>query len=95
MKSGLTLNLGLRWEHETPTTERYGRTANEFDPTAVNPVSGGKHQNSTMVFTFNGMSNADIDQFQYYDGSWKDINLTGNPPSGSSGPNARTFPGSK
>ena len=35
----LTLNLGLRWEHETPTTERYNRATNGFDPTAVNPVS--------------------------------------------------------
>src|SRR5581483_9371696 len=39
MKSNLTLNLGLRWEHETGTSERYGRTVNGFDPTASNPVS--------------------------------------------------------
>jgi hypothetical protein len=39
VKSGLTLNLGIRWEHEGPATERYGRTANGFDPTAVNPIS--------------------------------------------------------
>lgn len=38
-KSNLTLNLGLRWEHETPTTERYNRAVNGFDPNAVNPVS--------------------------------------------------------
>ena len=38
-KSNLTLNLGLRWEHETPTTERYNRVVNGFDPTAVNPIS--------------------------------------------------------
>jgi hypothetical protein len=38
-RSNLTLNLGLRWEHETPTTERYNRAVDGFDPTAVNPVS--------------------------------------------------------
>ena len=39
IKSNLTLNLGLRWDHETPTMERYGRAVNGFDPAAVNPVS--------------------------------------------------------
>jgi hypothetical protein len=37
---GLTLNLGLRWEHEGPAIERYYRTSNGFDPTASNAVSG-------------------------------------------------------
>jgi len=36
---GLTLNLGLRWEHEGPTTERFARTANGFDPVSANPIS--------------------------------------------------------
>jgi hypothetical protein len=35
----LTLNLGLRWEHEGPAVERYYRTSNGFDPTAVSAVS--------------------------------------------------------
>ena len=35
----LTINLGLRWEHETPSVERYNRAVDGFDPTAVNPVS--------------------------------------------------------
>jgi hypothetical protein len=38
-RSNLTINLGVRWEHETPTTERYNQSVNGFDPTAVNPVS--------------------------------------------------------
>ncbi len=38
-RSNLTLNLGLRWEHETPTTERYNRATDGFDPTAVNSAS--------------------------------------------------------
>jgi hypothetical protein len=35
----LTLNLGLRYEFETPTTERYNRTTNGFDFTTPNPIS--------------------------------------------------------
>ncbi len=39
VRSNLTLNLGVRWEHETPTTERYNRAVNGFNPTAANPIS--------------------------------------------------------
>src|SRR5205814_3989596 len=39
VKSGLTINLGLRWEHEGPVQERYMRSSNGFDPTGVNPIS--------------------------------------------------------
>jgi hypothetical protein len=39
VSSGLTLNLGLRWEHEGPTTERFARTANGFDAVSANPIS--------------------------------------------------------
>ena len=38
-RSSLIINLGLRWEHEIPTTERYNRVVNRFDPTAVNAIS--------------------------------------------------------
>jgi hypothetical protein len=38
-KSSLTINLGLRWEHESPTSERYNRVVNGFDPTSANPIS--------------------------------------------------------
>jgi len=34
----LTLNLGLRYEVESPTTERYDRAARNFDATTSNPV---------------------------------------------------------
>ena len=39
IKPNLTLNLGLRVEHETPVTERYNRIVNGFDASAVNAVS--------------------------------------------------------
>jgi len=37
--SKLTLNLGLRWDVETPVTERFNRATALFDPAAVNPIS--------------------------------------------------------
>ena len=36
--SRLTLNLGLRYELETPITERYNRTVYDFDFSATNPI---------------------------------------------------------
>jgi hypothetical protein len=35
----LTLNLGLRWDFETPVTERYNRATAFYDPTVENPIS--------------------------------------------------------
>jgi hypothetical protein len=35
----LTLNLGLRWDVETPVTERYNRLSSYFDINAINPIS--------------------------------------------------------
>ena len=34
----LTLNLGLRWEYQTPRTERYNRTTRGFDYGAASPL---------------------------------------------------------
>ncbi|MFB3827213.1 MAG: carboxypeptidase-like regulatory domain-containing protein [Bryobacteraceae bacterium] len=38
MSRSLTVNLGLRWEVDLPTTERYNRTNRGFDFNAVNPI---------------------------------------------------------
>ena len=38
-RTQLTLNLGLRVEYETPVTERFDRSATQFDPTVANPIS--------------------------------------------------------
>ena len=39
VRSNLTLNLGLRYERETGTIERFNRTTVGFDPTAVNSAT--------------------------------------------------------
>ena len=36
----LTLNLGLRFDIDTPFGEKFGRTVNGFNPTAVNALAG-------------------------------------------------------
>jgi hypothetical protein len=35
----LTINMGLRYDWETPVTERFNRMTTNFDPTVVNPMS--------------------------------------------------------
>jgi len=35
----LTLNLGLRWDYESPVTERFDRGAAGFDPNAASPIA--------------------------------------------------------
>jgi len=39
VKPNLTINVGLRIEHETPIVERYNRIVNGFDPAAINSVA--------------------------------------------------------
>lgn len=41
----LTLNLGLRVEHETPVTERFDRGSAGFDPSAANPLAAQAQAN--------------------------------------------------
>jgi hypothetical protein len=36
----LTINLGVRWEYDSPITERYNRSLLDYDFTVANPVSG-------------------------------------------------------
>jgi len=37
--SRLTLNMGLRWDYETPFTERFDRFTSVFDSAQLNPIS--------------------------------------------------------
>lgn len=45
----LTLNLGLRWDYESPLTERYNRMVTNFCTTCTNPLQG-----SVSGLTLNG-----------------------------------------
>jgi hypothetical protein len=47
--SRLVLNLGLRWDVQTPTTERYNRILNGFDP-AVTYTLGGSQAHGGVTF---------------------------------------------
>src|SRR5574340_473799 len=35
----LTVNIGLRWDHQRPSIERFNRTVSDFDRTVLNPIS--------------------------------------------------------
>ena len=39
IRPNLTLNLGLRYERDLPTTERFNRSVNGFDATTLNPIN--------------------------------------------------------
>jgi hypothetical protein len=39
LKSNLTINLGIRYEHETPASERYGRTVDGFNTSVQSPIA--------------------------------------------------------
>lgn len=63
--SKLTLNLGLRYEYETPRTERYNRATRGFDGTASNKV-GTQTALGALVYASNsarGILNSDNNNF--------------------------------
>jgi len=39
VRRNLTINLGVRYEHDGPYNEKYGRTVNGFDTTSTNPLA--------------------------------------------------------
>ena len=39
VKSNLTINIGLRYDHDGPYNEKYGRTVNGFNTTTANPLA--------------------------------------------------------
>ncbi|HEX6736883.1 MAG TPA: carboxypeptidase regulatory-like domain-containing protein, partial [Vicinamibacteria bacterium] len=40
VNSKLTVNLGLRYDYETPVTERFNRGVRNFDPALASPIAG-------------------------------------------------------
>jgi hypothetical protein len=57
----LTVNLGLRWDIETPVTERYNRMTSNFDPNAVNPISSSAQAAYAQILAANA-GNAAVQQ---------------------------------
>ncbi len=57
----LTLNLGLRWDYETPITERFDRLTSDYDLTAVNPINDAAQAAYANILTKNA-SNAIVQQ---------------------------------
>ena len=39
IRSNLVINFGLRYDKDLPTTERYNRSVNGFDPNTANPIA--------------------------------------------------------
>jgi hypothetical protein len=60
VRSNLTLNLGVRWEMETPTQERLNRAVSGFDPTAANSVSTA----AARAYAANPIPQVPANQFQ-------------------------------
>jgi len=57
----LTLNMGLRWDYETPVTERYNRLTSYYDLTALNPISDSAQAAYAKILTSNA-NNAVVQQ---------------------------------
>ena len=51
--SKLTVNLGLRWDVETPVTERYNRLTSQFDLNQINPVSAAAQAQYAQILASN------------------------------------------
>ncbi len=49
----LTVNLGLRWDLETPVTERYNRLTSQFDLSQINPVSAAAQAQYAQILASN------------------------------------------
>lgn len=56
----LTLNLGLRWEYESPITERFNRTTRQFDFLTANPIQAEAQAN----YAKKPMPEIPVDKFQ-------------------------------
>jgi len=60
----LTLNLGLRFDHDSPYYEKFGRVVNGFDTTSQNPVAA----QAEAAYAANPISQLPASQFQVLGG---------------------------
>jgi hypothetical protein len=60
VNSRLTLNLGLRWDFETPMTERYNRSVRGLDLSYIQPFEAQARAN----YALNPTPEVPVDQFQ-------------------------------
>ncbi|HEX4748560.1 MAG TPA: TonB-dependent receptor [Bryobacteraceae bacterium] len=58
-RSNLTLNLGIRFEHESPATELYNRAVNGFNPQQINPISTAAGAAYTSLYNSNAYTAAE------------------------------------
>jgi hypothetical protein len=56
----LTLNLGFRWEYESPLVERFNRTTRDFDFITPNPIEGQARAN----YARSPIPEVPVDQFR-------------------------------
>lgn len=59
-KSNLTFNLGIRYERDLPTTERYNRTVNGFDFNTPNPITAA----AAAAYARNPIPEVPVSQFR-------------------------------
>jgi hypothetical protein len=64
VKSNLTLNLGLRFDHDFPETERFNRSVDGFSPTATNSTTTG----ALAAYAANPNAALPVNQFTPYGG---------------------------
>ena len=57
----LTINMGLRWDYETPVTERFNRLTSNYDLKALNPISDSAQASYASMLAANS-SNAIVQQ---------------------------------
>jgi hypothetical protein len=60
MKPNLTFNLGLRFERDLPTSERFNRSVNGFDFTTQNPIA----KEALAAYAKNPVAGLPVDQFK-------------------------------
>lgn len=60
----LSLNVGVRWEYEGPTTERFNRSVRMFDFSVENPVAQAARAN----YALNPLPELPLDQFRLMGG---------------------------